>query len=121
MTSDSGSTNCKKVKELPKIDTSYLSEGPVPSSTTSSNKSESYIPAEQMVYSSAVSRNNEVNRSNLENNDLAGSTATLTYGRLSIPKVMKMFIKNKLYFNEKGIIVKDLSTLPGFESLKEAL
>lgn len=119
MTSDSGSTNCKKVKELPKIDTSYLSEGPVPSSTTSSNKSESYIPAEQMVYSSAVSRNNEVNRSNLENNDLAGSTATLTYGRLSIPKVMKMFIKNKLYFNEKGIIVKDLSTLPGFESLKK--
>lgn len=72
-----------------------------------------------MVYSSAVSRNNEVNRSNLENNDLAGSTATLTYGRLSIPKVMKMFIKNKLYFNEKGIIVKDLSTLPGFESLKK--
>lgn len=119
MTSDSGSTNCKKVKELPKIDTSYLSEGPVPSSTTSSNKSESYIPAEQMVYSSAVSRNNEVNRSNLENNDLAGSAATLTYGRLSIPKVMKMFIKNKLYFNEKGIIVKDLSTLPGFESLKK--
>lgn len=119
MTSDSGSTNCKKVKELPKIDTSYLSEGPVPSSTTSSNKSESYIPAEQMVYSPAVSRNNEVNRSNLENNDLAGSTATLTYGRLSIPKVMKMFIKNKLYFNEKGIIVKDLSTLPGFESLKK--
>lgn len=119
MTSDSGSTNCKKVKELPKVDTSYLSEGPVPSSTTSSNKSESYIPAEQMVYSPAVSRNNEVNRSNLENNDLAGSTATLTYGRLSIPKVMKMFIKNKLYFNEKGIIVKDLSTLPGFESLKK--
>ena len=119
MTSDSGSTNCKKGKELPKIDTSYLSEGPVPSSTTSSNKSESYIPAEQMVYSPAVSRNNEVNRSNLENNDLAGSTATLTYGRLSIPKVMKMFIKNKLYFNEKGIIVKDLSTLPGFESLKK--
>lgn len=119
MTSDSGSTNCKKGKELPKIDTSYISKGPVPSSTTSSNKSESYTPADQMVYSPAVSRNNEVNQSNPKNNDLTGSTATLTYGRLSIPKVMKMFIKNKLYFNEKGIIIKDLSTLPGFESLKK--
>ncbi|KAL6930488.1 hypothetical protein ACO0R3_003607 [Hanseniaspora guilliermondii] len=119
MDSNLGSTNLKKVKELPKIDTSYLSKGPVPSSTTSSNKSESYTPAEQLVYSPAVSRNKEVNQSSLNEDNSSVKTATLTYGRLSIPKVMKMFIKNKLYFNEKGLIVKDLSTMPGFEALKK--
>lgn len=113
------SKNKEKNADLPNADRSYKATGAFPSSSTSSTKSDSYTPADQFVYSPAVSTNNVAETGNPDTSLLPVNTSLLTYGKLSITKVMKMFIKNRLYFNDRGLIVKDLSTMPEFESLKK--
>lgn len=122
MSSISSGVNLKKYKQkgsdLAGIDTSIKSNDKGPS-TTSSTKSDSYTPADQFVYSPAVSASSVSESGHADSTVLPIDTSLLTYGRLSIQKVMKMFIKNRLYFNDKGLIVKDLSTMPEFEQLKK--
>ncbi|KAL6929557.1 hypothetical protein ACO0SA_000960 [Hanseniaspora valbyensis] len=90
------------------------------SSNNTSNTSNSYIQPEQFSYS--VASKNDINEPMKKINDntvIGNINEPLTLGKLSIKKVMKMFIKNRLFFNERGIIVKDMSTLPDFKRMKK--
>lgn len=95
------------------------------SSNNTSNTSNSYTQPQQFSYAtiSKTGINELVQEINdntvIGNNSMNNSSDYLTLGKLSVNKVLKMFIKSRLFFNEKGVIVKDLSTLPDFENMKK--
>ncbi|XBW34749.1 hypothetical protein QEN19_000316 [Hanseniaspora menglaensis] len=80
--------------------------------------SNSYTQPDQFMYSSATRKSAKENCKLILDNTVMGNEP-LTLGKLSIKKVMNMFIKSRLFFNEKGVIVKDMATLPDFERFKK--